>query len=90
MAKNYKDPKTLKLQQIFLLKIDGLLDNKEMTRADLCRALDIKEGTLSRWYAGTLKINFYQMMRIAEYFGKTIDEIYEYKTSTELLNEGSQ
>jgi transcriptional regulator with XRE-family HTH domain len=79
MPKNFNSPESLRIQQAFLSNVDRLLDAKGMTRADLCRAIDMNQPTLSRYYNSTRQMDIDVFIKIANYFDKQIDDLLHEK-----------
>lgn len=54
-------------------RIQALIDERGMTRADLARELGYGEMTLDRWMNGQRQITAYALKRVAKYLDVTMD-----------------
>jgi transcriptional regulator with XRE-family HTH domain len=69
-------------------QIRKLRAEKNMTQADLAKALEMKdkESTLRMWELGKSQPNIDKLIQIADYFGVTVDYILGRKSESERVN----
>lgn len=65
-----------------LSRIDDLLKEKEITRAELERRADLGNGTLRNWSNSIPSID--KVQRVAKFFGVTLDYLYNGEDNDEL------
>lgn len=69
--------KYLKKTKIFKTKIKVLRAEKEITQGELANAIGVSRGTILEIERGTFNPSLKLSFKIAQYFNKKIDEIFE-------------
>jgi putative transcriptional regulator len=64
--------------KVFKTKIKVLRAEKEITQEELAKALEVSRGTILEIERGTFNPSLKLGFKIANYFGKTVDEVFEY------------
>lgn len=52
-----------------------LREQKGQTQADLAKVFGVKQPTVGNWEAGERKLDIEMIIRLAEYFGVTLDDL---------------
>lgn len=72
----------------FLSNLELLLKNKNMTRADLARALNVAPSTINSWYArGSENISIKNIKQIAAYFSISLESLVNGNINTLYFSE---
>lgn len=64
--------------KIFKTRIKVLRAEKEITQEELAKALDVSRGTILEVERGTFNPSLKLSFKIANYFGKTVDEVFQF------------
>jgi transcriptional regulator with XRE-family HTH domain len=70
--------KGVKQMDIFIKRLQELLDEKDMTQRELAEKIGVTEVTISRYINGERKPRIDIIGKIAEVFGVSIDYLLEY------------
>lgn len=63
--------------KIFLRNVNYLLNEHDMSKADLARRIGVTQGTISQWYSGMTFPTRKRQEKIAEVFGVTVASLFE-------------
>ena len=64
-----------KYAQAFAQNLSALLKENGLTQAELSKALNIPQQTISRYVTGKREVTLEYLCKIADYFGEDIDVI---------------
>lgn len=64
-------------QKIFKTRIKVLRAEMDITQEELAKALEVSRGTILEIERGTFNPSLKLSFKIANYFGKTVDEVFQ-------------
>lgn len=67
----------------FTNRIDNLLNERNLRRADLCRAVGISDSTIRTWITRNASPSVEAAFRVAQFFGVTVEYLVTGKTPDE-------
>lgn len=68
-------PRAMSLRE-FGHRLDEMLLDRGWSQADLHRKTELSKDTISKWVAGKVEPNPYNLARVADVFGISVDELY--------------
>jgi len=67
--------------------LQKLRNSRNLSQSDFGEALDISQATVASWENGTRKPDIYMLVKIADYFDVTTDELLDRKQDDNMTEE---
>lgn len=74
------------IRQIIAKNLRDICEAKGIKHKNIAEALNVSNGSVANWFKGTNGIDIENLVRVCEYIGITLDQVYGLKPTENNLN----